>query len=62
MAWDPASKVYWTDGYYADRIAKGERPQYFVSNATLPIPLVEEMEIKTSYLEALRKNNYVPRE
>ena len=54
--WDPVSKVYWSDGYYARRILAGDRPDYKLPNTGLPVPAINEMEIKTRYIEALKKN------
>lgn len=54
--WDPVLKVYWSDGYYARRILAGDRPNYKLPNTGLPVPAVDEMEIKIGYIEALQKN------
>lgn len=45
----------WSDGYYARRIAAGDRPDYSLPKTSLPIPTIEEMEIESCYLAALKK-------
>ena len=46
----------WADGYFTRRILMGDLPNYSIPPLPSQNIVIEEMEIKTVYLEVLNKN------